>query len=72
MFAIASLSKTFMAMASIQLVDAGRISLDALVVRYVPFFSIEDSHSRFITIRQVLQQTSGLADTVFSELAFHQ
>lgn len=71
-FAIASLSKAFTAMAIMQLVDAGRISLDAPVVHYVPSFATADNRGPSITIRQVLHQTSGLADTGFPELAFHQ
>ncbi|GAB3551038.1 serine hydrolase domain-containing protein [Spirosoma fluminis] len=71
-FAIASLSKAFTAMAIMQLVDAGRISLDAPIVQYVPSFSLEDKRGQSITIRQVLHQTSGLADTGFPELAVHQ
>ncbi|MVM31359.1 serine hydrolase [Spirosoma sp. HMF4905] len=71
-FAIASLSKAFTAMAIMQLVDAGRISLDAPVVQYIPSFATEDKRGKSITIRQLLHQTSGLADTGFPELAFHE
>lgn len=71
-FAIASLSKAFTAMAIMQLVDAGRISLDAPVIQYLPAFATKDKRGLSITIRQVLHQTSGLADTGFPELAFHQ
>ena len=71
-FAIASLSKAFTAMAIMQLVDAGRISLDSPVVQYVPAFATQDNRGQSITIRQVLHQTSGLADTGFPELAFYQ
>ncbi|MBD2702338.1 beta-lactamase family protein [Spirosoma sp. BT702] len=71
-FAIASLSKAFTAMAIMQLVEAGRISLDVPVVQYVPSFSTEDNRAKSITVRQLLHQTSGLADTGFPELAFRQ
>ncbi|GAB3330031.1 serine hydrolase domain-containing protein [Larkinella ripae] len=69
-FAIASLSKAFTAMAVLQLVEAGRISLDAPVAQYVPSFTTADKRGRAITVRQLLHQTSGLADPVFPELAF--
>ncbi|GAB3698846.1 serine hydrolase domain-containing protein [Spirosoma flavus] len=69
-FGIASLSKAFTAMAIMQLVDARKLSLDAPVVRYVPSFIIRDKRSQSITVRQLLHQTSGLADTGFPELAF--
>ncbi|GAB4016400.1 serine hydrolase domain-containing protein [Spirosoma koreense] len=71
-FAIASLSKAFTAMAIMQLVDMNRISLDAPVVQYLPSFATEDNRGQSITVRHVLHQTSGLADTGFPELAFHQ
>ena len=71
-FAIASLSKAFTAMAIMQLVDANRISLDAPVIQYVPSFTTADNRGQSITIRHLLHQTSGLADTGFPELAFHQ
>lgn len=71
-FAIASLSKAFTAMAIMQLVDSGQIDLDSPVERYIPSFVTADSHGQAITIRQLLNQTSGLADTGFPELAFSQ
>ncbi|GAB4054225.1 serine hydrolase domain-containing protein [Spirosoma litoris] len=69
-FAIASLSKAFTAMAIMQLVDSKQIDLDAPVTRYIPTFSVDDPRGASITIRQLLHQTSGLADTGFPELGF--
>ncbi|MPR35642.1 serine hydrolase domain-containing protein [Salmonirosea aquatica] len=69
-FAIASLSKAFTALAILQLVEKGAVDLDAPVNRYLPSFVIDDPRGTSITIRQLLHQTSGLADTGFPELAF--
>jgi len=71
-FAIASLSKAFTAMAIMQLVDSGQIDLDSPADHYIPSFVTADSRGHSITIRQLLTQTSGLADTGFPELAFTQ
>jgi CubicO group peptidase (beta-lactamase class C family) len=72
-FAIASLSKGFTAMAILQLAEAGRLNLDAPVVTYLTNFATADGQGATITIRQLLHQTSGLADTGFPELAYaHQ
>lgn len=56
------MSKSFTALAVLQLVEAGQIELDTAVSRYLPGFSITSAD---ITVRQLLNQTSGLADTGF-------
>ncbi|GAB3515743.1 serine hydrolase domain-containing protein [Emticicia fontis] len=71
-FAIASLSKAFTAMAVMQLVEAGKINLDAPVKQYIPSFKMADSRADQITVRQLLNQTSGLSDVVYPELSFKQ
>lgn len=63
-FAIASLSKAFTAMAVMQLVEAGKIQLDTPVEEVLPGFRVNDARSSQITIRHLLNQTSGLADEV--------
>jgi len=61
-FIIGSLSKSFTATAIMQLVEAGRVELDAPVQRYLPWFRVADEHaSRAITVRHLLNQTSGLS-----------
>ena len=63
-FLLGSTSKSFTALAAMQLVDAGRLDLDAAARRYVPEFRLADqSAADRITVRQVLQQTSGLPAT---------
>ena len=66
-FIIGSISKTFTALAVMQLVEAGKVELDAPVQRYLPYFRVADPHaSAQITVRHLLNHTSGLpqkADT---------
>jgi CubicO group peptidase (beta-lactamase class C family) len=58
---IGSLTKSFTALAVMQLVEAGKIELAAPVQRYLPWFRVADSQaSRQITVRHLLNQTSGL------------
>ena len=65
-FRIASLSKSFTALAVLQLVEAGQIALDAPVARYLPGFALASpSAAARITVHQLLNHTSGLADTGF-------
>ena len=60
-FILASVSKSFTAMAVMQLVDAGLVQLDAPVQTYIPWFTVADEGAAAqITVRQLLYQTSGL------------
>ncbi|MYM87473.1 serine hydrolase [Rugamonas sp. FT82W] len=61
-FQIGSNSKSFTALAVMQLAEAGRLQLDAPVQRYLPWFRVADADaSARITLRQLLNQTSGFA-----------
>src|SRR5215207_6392167 len=62
LFRLASLSKSFTSLAVEQFVDAGRLSLDDPVARHVPEFRPADPRGASVTVRQLLDQTSGLAD----------
>lgn len=57
-FPIASVTKTFTAVAIMQLVAKKRIDLDESVSKYIDF----NSHGNTITVRQLLNHTSGLKD----------
>jgi CubicO group peptidase (beta-lactamase class C family) len=60
-FAIGSMTKSFTALAVLQLVDTGRVGLDAPVQRYLPWFRVADPEaSARITVRQLLSNTSGI------------
>src|SRR6185436_15882838 len=61
-FILGSTSKSFTALAVMQLVEARRIDLDAPVQRYLPWFRVADeTASAAITVRELLNQTSGLS-----------
>lgn len=60
-FFIGSLTKSITALAVMQLVEAGRVELDAPVQRYLPWFRVADPEaSARMTVRHLLNQTSGL------------
>src|SRR5829696_6281098 len=67
LFRLASLSKSFTSLAVLQLVDAGKLSLDDPVATHVPEFRPADPRGASITVRQLLDQTSGLADREVSD-----
>jgi CubicO group peptidase (beta-lactamase class C family) len=61
-FFIGSLTKSFTALAVMQLVEAGQVELDAPLQRYLPWFRVADPQaSAQITVRHLLNQTSGLS-----------
>ncbi|MFW5709586.1 MAG: serine hydrolase domain-containing protein [Chloroflexota bacterium] len=61
---IASLSKSFTALAVMQLVEAGQLDLDASVTTYLPGFTTADpAHTTQITLRNLLHHRSGLSET---------
>lgn len=57
---IASVSKSFTAFALLQLVDSGKVELDAPVTDYLPDFSIRGADPSEITVRMLLSHTSGI------------
>ncbi|MEV6637345.1 serine hydrolase domain-containing protein [Actinoplanes sp. NPDC051470] len=59
---VASVSKSFTAAAVLTLVDEGRVALDRPVASYLPEFRMADPRAASITVRQLLNQTSGLSD----------
>jgi CubicO group peptidase (beta-lactamase class C family) len=61
-FILGSVSKSFTALAIAQLVDEGKVNLDAPVRQYLPWFSLADRQaaSQF-TVRHLLNQISGIS-----------
>ncbi|MER5335317.1 serine hydrolase domain-containing protein [Micromonospora sp. NPDC002717] len=70
--AVASVSKSFTALAVMQLVEAGRVELDGPVHRHLPEFTMDDPRAARITVRQLLDQTSGMSDTTFPAFSRRQ
>lgn len=61
-FHVASISKTFVAIGVLQLMEQGKVKLDDPVTTYVPYFQLKDPGYRAITIRQLLSHTAGMPD----------
>ena len=59
---VASITKSFTAAAVLTLVDEGRVALDQPLVTYVQDFRMADERAAAMTVRHLLNQTSGLAD----------
>jgi CubicO group peptidase (beta-lactamase class C family) len=66
---IASMTKPFPAVAVLQPVDEGLVELDAPARTYLTEFAAADPQSaRQITVRQLLEHTSGLSDSGYGGL----
>lgn len=61
LFCVASLSKPFVAVAVLQLVERGLADLDAPVQDYLPYFRACGRGAERMTIRHLLQHTSGFS-----------
>jgi CubicO group peptidase (beta-lactamase class C family) len=70
-FDLASCSKSFTALATLILWHEGLIDLDKPLVHYIPEFRLADGDYSKITIRQLLQQTSGLHGDVADPVLYH-
>lgn len=61
-FRLASLAKPVTALAIMQLVEAGKVELDAPVQRYLPYFRLVDEQAAAtLTVRHLLNHSSGLS-----------
>lgn len=69
---VASLSKSMTALAVMRLVEEGKVNLDRPVRTYLPEFTMADDRAARITVRQLLNQTSGMADSAFPDLTLPQ
>jgi CubicO group peptidase (beta-lactamase class C family) len=60
---IGSVTKSFTALAALQLAERSTLELDAPVRRYLPWFRVADANAaEKITLRNLLNHTSGLSD----------
>jgi CubicO group peptidase (beta-lactamase class C family) len=67
-FVLASVSKSFTALAVMQLVEAGQIDLDAPVTTYLPWFTTANpEQAARIRVRDLVYQTSGFSTSIGRE-----
>ncbi|WP_243129647.1 serine hydrolase domain-containing protein [Clostridium sp. HBUAS56017] len=66
MYGIASVSKMFVTTAVMKLVDEGKVNLDAPVNQYIKEFRMADDRYKKITVRMLLNHSSGLMGSCYS------
>lgn len=64
-FNIGSVSKMFVATSIMLLVDEGKVALDKPVTSYLPEFTMADERYKDITVRMLLNHSSGLPGSTF-------
>lgn len=66
LYGIGSVSKMFTTAAVMQLVEQGKVELDKPVVTYIPEFKMADSRYKDITVRMLLNHSSGILGSSMS------
>lgn len=66
LYNIGSVSKVFCAAAVMKLVDEGKVKLDDPVIYYLPEFKMEDNRYKNITVRMLLDHSSGIPGTDYT------
>lgn len=59
-YCVGSVSKIYSTAAVMQLVDEGKVGLDTPITEYIPGFTMADERYRDITVRMLMDHTSGL------------
>ncbi|WP_086074823.1 serine hydrolase domain-containing protein [Paenibacillus camerounensis] len=68
LYGIGSTSKMFITVAVMQLAEQGKIELDTPVIEYVPGFKMKDERYKQITPRMLLNHSSGLMGSSFTDV----
>ena len=71
LYGVGSVSKVVTTIAVMQLVDEGKVSLDAPVARYIPDFAMQSPQYKQITVRMLLNHSAGVPGTNFADLWSH-
>lgn len=66
LYNIGSISKVYCAAAVMKLVDEGKVELDTPVAAYLPEFKMQDERYQDITVRMLLDHSSGIPGTAYS------
>ena len=69
-FVMMSIAKSGVGMAIMQLVEDGKIDLDAPVTEYLPYFALAERDIEGITIRRLLSHTAGVPSSIDSLAAY--
>ncbi len=71
-FSIASITKTFTAIAMMKLVEEGKIDLDKDILTYIPTLKMDNPYKEKVTVRQLLTHTSGIDSSYTEDLSYEE
>lgn len=63
-YSVGSVSKVYVTTAVMQLADEGKVCIDAPVTDYIPDFTMADERYKDITVRMLMNHTSGLMGSI--------
>lgn len=69
--AVGSVSKIFCTTAALQLYEQELLNIDAPVTDYVPEFTMQDERYKDITVRMLMNHTSGLMGMVYDDMILY-
>ena len=67
-YCIGSVSKVYVTTAVMQLADKGLVDIDAPITDYIPNFRMADPRYTGITVRMLMNHTSGIMGTQFANM----
>lgn len=70
-YCVASVSKIYVTTAIMQLADEGKIDIDKPVTEYIPEFTMADERCKDITVRMLMDHTSGIMGSTQSNGALY-
>ncbi len=70
-YCVGSVSKVYVTTAVMQLSDKGLVDIDAPVTTYIPEFRMADPRYTQITVRMLMNHTSGIMGTQFSNMELY-
>lgn len=70
-YGIGSVSKVYVTTAVMQLVDQGKVELDAPITEYIPGFTMADERYKDITVRMLMNHTSGIMGSYWTNMVLY-
>ncbi len=70
-YAVGSVSKVYVTTAIMQLSEEGKVNLDAPVTEYIPDFKMADERYQKITVRMLMDHTSGIMGTSYKNMLLY-
>jgi CubicO group peptidase (beta-lactamase class C family) len=71
-YCVGSVSKVYVITCVMQLVDQGKVELDAPITEYIPDFTMEDERYKDITVRMLMNHTSGIMGSTYSNESLYE